>query len=136
MSADRTEVGQLYVRTWAVVLGNLLGWPPDRVERWARRHEAGLSGRDPWFTHRNELDYISYLFVPRSVRARVQGLDLLRFCWRIERAIMSQGSDVAGSHYNWQIARDRINAILGEYGESLDRVISELGEDGELHWRL
>ena len=41
-----------YLRTWNLVLGELLGWSELRVGEWARQnHEDGLDGKESFFYH-------------------------------------------------------------------------------------
>ena len=135
MSDDARQTRDRYMRQWNVVLGNLLGWNEERVARWAERFEEGLSGRNPWFTHRDALQHMSYLFVPKSVRRKINALEFQRFAEQLEIAL-SHGNPFCGldPRHDWAAARDAVNAILSEHATSLDAVVQELGDDGELRW--
>jgi hypothetical protein len=135
MSDDARQTRERYMMQWNAVLGNLLGWNEERVTRWAKRFEEGLSGRDRWFTHQHALRHMSYLLVPKSVRRRMDRLQCLMFAEQLEIAL-SRGNPFCGldSHHDWEAARQAVNAILSLHDTSLDKVVQELGDDGELRW--
>jgi hypothetical protein len=112
---------QFYLRTWTLVLGELLGWSENQVRQWAREHhEDGLDGKDLFFYHEEAEKYILGLIVPLSLREQIGFRNYQLVIQRVREAIVRYGSSPLWlSPYDWGAARARINWLLGEYGASL-----------------
>lgn len=112
------DLKDTYLKTWKLVLGQLLHWSEPQVREWARvRYEDDLDGKTDWFYHEDALEYALNELVPTELSRRLRGqqswFDLRD---RVRKAIERHGSRPLWlSPYDWNGARDRINCILGEY---------------------
>jgi hypothetical protein len=113
-----------YLRTWTLVLSELLGWSTEQVRAWARaHHEDGLDGKEAFFYHDGPLDYIVWLLAPEDLRHRLSGPPRLELERKLIEAIERHGSDPLWlSPYDWGAAKIRIKGIFDEH-ENGARVI-------------
>jgi len=130
-----TTQGKEYLEYWLYALAQLLGWSRQRASIWATHYEAALNdegsflfGGQPeegsllWREH--PMFYISFLLIPDSVKDKLTPMDRLNLARRLEGAIFMRGPCNARTMgaYDWNAAIARVDAILSEYGESLDNV--------------
>ncbi len=106
-----------YLRTWKLVLGELLGWSPEQVREWARaHHEDDLNGNGSFFYHEDAVDHIVWLLVPDQLRERLVGLPRVELKQKLIAAIAHYGSQpLWDAPYDWQAAKARIEATISEY---------------------
>lgn len=120
-----------YLHDWIECLRALLGWPQQQVYKWSEQWQRGLDGLDKgMFYHETPIWRITPLMIPDSLAARMNPTDLLRLEGRIEAAIRHPGSDVpygteaeeTRENFDWSAAKQRVEAVLNEYGETLESV--------------
>ena len=109
-----------YLTTWKRALGRLRGWPEARVMQWAAQYDAELDGLPTFFYHESPIWYISSLLVPEFLRTRLHAYEYQDLLSELQHAI--EGSDpfgVTDDSYDWDRAKERIEALLREYGVTL-----------------
>jgi hypothetical protein len=119
-----------YLQTWTHVLGIFLGWSEDEVMRWADRYiefmnETGMG----IFYHETPIYYIVPELVPGALARKLDAHELMSLDARIETTIYN-GDSCCDSRpdFDWHAARDRVERVLNEYGESLRNVkVTDLG---------
>lgn len=119
-----------YLHDWVECLGALVGWPEDEVHRWSRKWEYGLDGLDDGgFYHEAPMYYVTPLLSPPALRTKVPCDGWRRLQERLFVAIGHPNSfppcgDELGDAetFDWQAAKRRVEAVLNEYGESLETI--------------
>jgi hypothetical protein len=112
---------------WKEMLGTILGWSERRVLEWARELEREMheSLADPHSAiYCESLAYwVIPELIPKRLKSRLHAYDLNTLEGRIESAILAGNpeGDLRGD-YDWNAARDRVEFILKEFGESLKDV--------------
>jgi len=82
-----------YLRTWTLVLGQLLDWSPEQVREWARtNYERDLDGKEVWFYHEEPMKYIVPLLVTERLQERLVGLPSVKLQQKLVAAIDQYGS--------------------------------------------
>ncbi len=109
-----------YMAVWRRVLTDWLHWPDERIERWMRRYDEDLEDRgDGLFYHEEALWYVAPLLISDRLTQRLGSRESMRLEWRLQRVI-GVGKDVERNPaFDWDAARERVEAVLGEYGETL-----------------
>jgi hypothetical protein len=113
-----------YLRYWALLFSELLGWSEPQTREWARKWDDDLNGRKgSMFYHEDPYSYA----LPTVIRESLPAAQLEARRWmplveEARRAIRSHGSEpIWLSPYDWDDARLRINTILKEAGGRLPR---------------
>lgn len=125
-----TEVGQMYLDYWIVALHKLLGWERGRVINWATSFEQKLNDENSMLYHETEMYPVSFLLIPKSVRDKLAGLDLVYLAGRLEDAIWLKNTRDKLEGYDWSAAAARIDAILAEHSESLASLRRQYEKEG------
>jgi hypothetical protein len=110
-----------YLQAWSRVLAIMLGWSEDRVMQWARLYGRLLDGGDEGlFYHETPIYYVAPLLLPETLKRRLDGLQQIQLCGRIQSAIQQGDSfcDLNPDH-DWHAAKERVEKILSAYGERL-----------------
>jgi hypothetical protein len=109
-----------YIAVWRRVLTEWLRWPDERVRRWMMCYDDDLEGRgSPFFYHEDALYYVSQFLIPDGLALRLGRYESSRLSWRLTRAI-GVGMEVERSPaFDWDAARERVEAALREHGETL-----------------
>ncbi len=111
---------QEYVAIWHRVLGGWLSWPEPRVDTFANRmrpfiEPEMLSDRTPIF-------YLAHVLLPPSLRQRFEGKERITAQKEVEAAVVQHDPDAhLLATYDWKAARERVEAVLAQYGASLPR---------------
>lgn len=112
----------MYLWFWQRVLREMLGWSEARVHEWAKQFEAGLNVEDPQFYEELPTYYLVDLLTPNSLQDRLKGMQWVRFKEEIEVAIwgwINAPSDLFEADFDFKAARERVEELLAEYGESI-----------------
>ena len=113
-----------YLDMWTEMLWAFLGWPPSTVLEWAREHISldQMDDPDDLYYHESPQYWIKDLLITESLRERLSENDRAVLRTRILEAF-------ADEHYyhfprgtDWRPFRERIDAILAEYGGRLPDV--------------
>lgn len=109
-----------YIEVWRHVLAGWLRWPEERVRRWIMIHDDDLEDRgNGLFYHENALWYVARLLIPEGLCQRLGGYDVERVAWRLEAAIGVGTQVERNPAFDWDAARQRVEAVLREYDEPL-----------------
>jgi hypothetical protein len=107
---------EVYVAVWRRVLGGWLSWSDPRIESFVRRFRPFVelpTDRTPAF-------YLTPVLLPPSLYRHYQGSERIDIERQIEEAVV--GYDSAShlhANYEWDAARERVKALLAQYGASL-----------------
>lgn len=114
-----------YLDMWTEMLGVFLGWAPSTVMEWAREHIylEEMDDPDDLYYHESPQYWIMSLLISKAVGERVLGRDREVLKRRILEVFADErlyydfprGTD-------WRPFRERIDAILAEYGGRLPQV--------------
>jgi hypothetical protein len=110
---------------WAKILGELLGWSVSQADAWTMRYDEFITDYYATFRHETLVYYLIPALIPESLRTRLEPHDMTILESRIQHAIEHMGgfpaakAIVRDNTYDWAAARDRLQAILAEYGERL-----------------
>jgi hypothetical protein len=113
-----------YLRYWTLVFSELLGWSEAQTREWARKWDDDLNGRNgSMFYHEDPYYYALPAVIRESLpAAQAEPRRSMALFTDVLRAIRSHGSEpIWLSPYNWDAARERINAVLSEAGGRLPR---------------
>jgi hypothetical protein len=116
----KSDLGNKYVEFWLLALHELLGWDRRRAIPWIVHFEEELNAESTQLWREPPAFYIAFLLIPDAVKESLTPWDRVVLAGRLERAV-SQGA-IWQDAIDWQQARQRIDSILAEYGESLERV--------------
>jgi len=120
-----------YLRIWTCGLKMLLGWPEQQTLKWATKWGDSLDEPTRSFYHRSAEYWMAPEIVPERLRAKIlqggpgSGHDLQRLEWRLIGCIYQaiDGKQVEDYHdSDCRLIAERLDAILGEYGEKLPRI--------------
>lgn len=113
-----------YLDMWTEMLSAFLGWPPAKVMEWAGEAISLDRMDDPadLYYHESPQYWIKDLLIPAPLRQRLSDHDLAVLRARLLDAF-------ADEHYyhfprgtDWRPFRQRIDAILAEYGARLPHI--------------
>ncbi len=143
MSASGNNLAEnkpFYIAAWKHVLVDWLHWPDERFERWIKVHEVDLEDRgNPLFYHLEALGYVKLFLIPDRLALRLDAMrnegtpPSHRLASRLEGAIGPGTEVTCNPEFDWNAARERVEAALKEYGEALP------GPDNRMNyvrWRL
>jgi hypothetical protein len=121
------EMKELYLRCWHNCLNCFLNWPHEQITKWSQKWEDRLNGNDQgWFYHETALYYIVIFIIPDSIRAQIDSSQLIKLEGRLESVILHTGLGDwylrEGEDMNWIKAKQRIESVLNEYGETLNNI--------------
>ena len=134
------DVAKAYYASWVRILEEFLGWTETRVLKWAVQFETLLNNQNSLLYREHSPLYLTPLLVPASVKAKLNPYDLMVFRERLAGAIHADDlSCEFADEYDWKAAKERVDAVLAEYGESLAQVKVEHdkkppGEYDNLAW--
>lgn len=122
---DREEYEQ-YIKWWSTALAELLLWSDTEVAEWIRDRRS----RDARLfflssvLHETPAYYIVDELIPDSLSEEIAARDAesyAQFAGRVELAIEDHRNLAfyADAETDWASCRDRVNAVLGEFGNSL-----------------
>jgi hypothetical protein len=114
-----------YLKVWHNILSTFLGWSAAQVDGWATKWQSGLDNTkySGLFYHEEASWYVVPLLIPEALRQRLPSSEHHKLMYKIEAAIVHGKSPIAfAENYDWKAARDRVEAILNEYGSSLAMV--------------
>ena len=125
---DREEF-ELYIRWWSIALAELLSWSDAQVSEWIEKRRVHFTTSSSIMALRTQTPayYIVADLIPEMLRVEL-GVktteSYVQFTGRVRRAIEGNRSL---AFYNdaatdWVSCRDRVNAVLGEFGYSLPGV--------------
>jgi hypothetical protein len=126
MELSNPDVAQ-YVKLWYAIFGEFLGWTRAEVIRWAEQYETEIKEDRFPFNHETPVYYVTPVLVPQSIRSKMHGFELIHFENRLESTIKGYGEPLWAKpdEYDWKAAKQRVESILNEYGESLANVAAE-----------
>lgn len=118
-----------YIAVWRHVLSGWLRWPDERVDRWILLYDEELEGRgNILFYHEEALWHVTRFLIPERLCQRLGGYETMRLSWRLQQAI-GIGNDVERTPaFDWDAARQRVEAVLHEYGETLAGPDDHIGD--------
>ncbi len=109
-----------YVAVWRRVLRGWLSWAEPRIEQFIHRFrpfaepETRMDRTPVWF--------LTHVLEPPSLHRRYQGKARIAIDFEIEVAIVGEDSAAhLQSSFDWEAARERVKAVLTQYGESLPK---------------
>jgi hypothetical protein len=111
-----------YLNTWVEMLGEFLGWNEQQVLEWAERTGklAYLENKDDLIYHSDPPYWIVHLMIPESLKERLPGPALADLKRRIEAACRdAEGRFFLGKGADRRASREKIEAVLADYGERL-----------------
>ncbi|HEU5400232.1 MAG TPA: hypothetical protein VFU86_02680 [Terriglobales bacterium] len=113
-----------YLRYWTLVFDELLGWSEAQTRKWARKWDDDLNGRKgSMFYHEDPYYYALPVVIHESLPpAQAEARRSMALFTDVLRAIQSHGSEpIWLSPYDWDAARERVNAVLIVSGGRLPR---------------
>lgn len=115
-----------HVRLWTGMLRTLIGWSKTQVARWAVQFKEDMADENSVFYCQPSEYYVACVLTPNRLGHK---LGAARFSL-LEADIQGVLQDVLESEktiegIDWQPAKEKINAILLEYGESLANIAQE-----------
>ena len=119
-SPDR-ETQEYYLAVWRVALARLLGWPEDRILAW-----TSTTGQEYLQSSHLNHEYPAYYIVPHLIPRSLARVLPLRRYWELVSAVIRTleiTSELGMLHpeYDWAAARQRLDALLDEFGRELPR---------------
>jgi hypothetical protein len=109
-----------YITVWRRVLAEWLRWPEDRVQCWIMLYDDDLEDRgNSFFYHEDALWYVSRFLIPDRLGQCLGGYEAERLSWRLANAIGVGREAERNPAFDWDAARERVEAVLREYGETL-----------------
>ncbi|MEO6808979.1 MAG: hypothetical protein ABI353_07690 [Isosphaeraceae bacterium] len=119
-SVDSSVNRPFYIAVWRHVLIDWLHWPNERFNRWISLHDADLDDRgSAWFYHEGALTYITRFLIPDRLTRNLGGSCSERLTWQLESVIGTWNEVERNAAFDWDAARERVMAVLSEYGETL-----------------
>ncbi len=126
-----------YEGVWRGVLGNWLRWPEERIERFIRSYDADLDDRgNVWFYREDAIWYVTRFLIPRQLARRLAPKSYNQLDGAMASAIGTGLEMERNPAFDWEAARERVEAVLAAYGESLpgpdddlDFIWHRLGKD-------
>jgi hypothetical protein len=112
INADRDH----YLRYWSILFGELLGWTESDTHDWAKRWDNEMNDRVLSFFYHEDVYYYAapQILVSSGLATLVHDTLLQR---RIEDAIQKgHSSPIWGSPCDWDLVRERVNAVLQPFG--------------------
>ena len=79
----------------------------------------------PMILHEPPVFYVTREFIPRALKMRIRGSDLMELHWEIADAIEGADDPDYAAGANTGPAEERINQVLSEYGETLASLWAE-----------
>ncbi len=114
------DTGEAYLREWVLILGNLLGWPEEKVISWAEKHHSeDLKGENVLFDHEFPCHYVVHLLILEEKLILLDGSKRIKFLAKIESAIKNSSQGFMNTDYDWPETRKRVNEVLEEIDEVL-----------------
>lgn len=109
-----------YVKTWILAMRDILNWPESRTLEWSERWLCDLNDPDSMFYNRTPTYYLLPAIIPARLIKRLPSDQLPVLRQDILKTI-EQGDTFCDRKpdFDWNLARQRIEALLAEYGESL-----------------
>lgn len=112
-----------YYTSWVRILGEFLGWSETRVLKWSVQFETLLNNQNSLLYREHGPLYVTPLLVPASIKSKLNPYDLMVFRERLAGAIQADDLNCEFTEeYDWKAAKERVDAVLAEYGESLAQV--------------
>lgn len=116
------ELKVQFKRIWMGGLQAFLGWTPERVEDWAAHYEDDLDNRNPinLFFHEPALYYIVGMFIPTSLRDRLDGSSFVKLKSNVMISITMRGQlqpDLPD--FDWDAAKVRVDELFTRYEAGL-----------------
>jgi hypothetical protein len=108
-----------YIAVWQAVLTNLLRWSPEAVNELVAYWTSGELADCPGFYHETPIYYLRPKLIPKRLRETLSENDWWRLGTAIETALFEQSDKLGEDGYDWPAAREKINALLAEYGHTL-----------------
>jgi hypothetical protein len=108
-----------FLRFWANILGETLGWSHSDVLEWARQYEDDLEGRgNPFFFHEGPAFDITLLLIPERLKRSLPRYHLAQLNDRLLEVITSLRYE-SYRNYDFKAAKKLIEKVLAEYGGKL-----------------
>jgi hypothetical protein len=110
-----------YLAMWKSLLRAFLGWSEERVMKWAddTKMLAALQNPDDILFNRPPQYWVVGALIPTSLRSRLTGTALMELQKRIFDVFRDEHDYEFPVDVDWMPYRDKVNNILGEYGEHL-----------------
>lgn len=111
-----------FLKCWTQALHHLLGWTNEMVASWAMTHHSdGLNGIDGFFTHEEPDYYITKLLIPKTLLLDLPSHEQMRLESEVFNALKQNGDSAYSiSHFAWEAAKQRVQAVIGKYRRHLD----------------
>lgn len=115
------DTAEWYLTEWKFILSNLLNWSEKQIINWANEnHSEDLKGKNFIFTHETPSYYITHLLASNRTLTKMSSNERDIFLSRLEQAIRNKSISINDvPDYNWNAAKNRVNEVLKEIGESL-----------------
>jgi hypothetical protein len=109
-----------YICVWRQVLSGWLGWDDGRVQREIDRWwDCMIDPDEVEFYHRFPIQHVSAFLIPRSLWQR-QDIHRMEVVKAIEHAVFNGPCEAhSWPGYDWEAARQRVQAALAKFGASL-----------------
>jgi hypothetical protein len=102
------ELREYYLRSWELVLTNLLGWSIPEIHRWA---EKWLRDPGDMFFHESPIYYASAVLIPADVWQKRGAPGIWPIVSEVQRALL----DFHPSQpYDWAAARERLSKVFDD----------------------
>jgi len=110
-----------YLDMWKDMLHTFLGWSQERVMEWVE--DTGMlkavSNPEDILFNRPPQYWITGIFIPKSLKSRLVGIELANLKERIFRAFEDEHDYEFSSGTDWYPYKDKVERILEGYGEHL-----------------
>ena len=115
-----------YVRLWTHMLRTFIGWSDHQVARWALRFEGDIADEYSVFYHEAAEWYVANTVLGTRLVRTVEPARFYVLIREIEGVLRDELVKAGNiDDIDWQPAREKINGLLGKYGESLENVAKE-----------
>lgn len=127
MNDDDRKEFEHYVETWVRALQVFARCPKSTVLEWARLFEYNVT--PGWFFHELPMYYVAEVIVPPRLESSLHVFDLIKLREQI-LDVIENGDPFCDEDpdFDWEAAKDRVERLLNEYGDSLSNLRLNEGE--------
>lgn len=127
MNDDDRKQFEHYVETWVRALQVFARRPKSTVLEWARRFEYDIT--PGLFFHELPMYYVAEVIVPPRLESSLHVFDLIKLREQI-LDVIENGDPFCDEDpdFDWEAAKDRVERLLNEYGDSLSNLRLNEGE--------
>ena len=121
-------VGDYYahVRLWTAMLRTFIGWSDSQVVRWAAWCKDAAQDENDWFYHDPPEFYVASLLTPHELKNTIGDDKYFALESEVEGVLRRALLDAKSiQEIDWQPAKEQIETLLAQYGESLASVANQ-----------